>query len=108
MQAQPFLTNNTQLHGFHKLFSPRSLSVTYTSSPEAQEVSASDSGVSACNFQSKTTESLHQGFITGGLVINGRFDVKRILQMYTSRLQAGGCPIGILNYIQDLWGEVFQ
>lgn len=82
--------------------------VTYTSSPEAQEVSASDSGVSACNFQSKTTESLHQGFITGGLVINGRFDVKRILQMYTSRLQAGGCPTGILNYIQDLWGEVFQ
>lgn len=82
--------------------------ITYTSSPEAQEASASDSGVSACNFQSKTTESLHQGFITGGLVINGRFDAKRKFYKCTSCLHAGGCPIGILNCIQDLWGEVFQ
>lgn len=59
-------------------------------------------------FSVKNYRVLASAFITGGLVINGRFDVKRILQMYTSRLHAGGCPIGILNYIQDLWGEVFQ
>lgn len=34
-------------------------------------------GVSACNFQSKTTEPLNQRFVIGGLVINGRFSAKR-------------------------------
>lgn len=67
------------------------------------------SGVSACNFQSKITEPLNQGFIRGGLVINGRFYAKRENPTYIPHVyMQGGCPIVILNLIEDSLGVVSQ
>lgn len=62
-----------------------------------------------CNFQSKTTEPLNQGFIIGGLVINGRSYAKRENPTYVPHVyMQGGYPIVILNLIQDSLGVVFQ
>lgn len=67
------------------------------------------SAVSACNFQSKTTEPLNQWLIIGGLEINGRFYAKRQNPTYIPLVyMQGGCPIVILNLIQDSLGVVFQ